>query len=127
MPQISKREFERLPLRVHDLLADVPLHDVWAVDLPGMRSGPTLDEFLQTAGMRQFALSPVARTLLNIRLAVGRILGWDGEPDATGWEPFTSRLTEEDRSKFLIAAGTREGSPLNCQRTTHNLGRPGGI
>jgi hypothetical protein len=34
MPQISDREFERLPLRVHRFLAGVPLHGVWAVDLP---------------------------------------------------------------------------------------------
>ena len=33
MQQISTREFERLPLRVH-FLAGVPLHGVWAVDLP---------------------------------------------------------------------------------------------
>lgn len=34
MPQISAAEYGALPLRVHTLLADVPLHDVWAVDLP---------------------------------------------------------------------------------------------
>ena len=50
MPQISAQEFERLPLRVHEFLAGVPLHDVWAVDLPRMRSGITLDEFLRAAG-----------------------------------------------------------------------------
>src|SRR6266576_5318076 len=54
MPQISTQEFERLPLRVHDFLAGVPLHDVWAVDLPRTRSGITLDEFLRTASTRLF-------------------------------------------------------------------------
>ena len=49
MPQISVQEFERLPLRVHAFLAGVPLHDVWAIDLPRTRSGITLDEFLRTA------------------------------------------------------------------------------
>jgi hypothetical protein len=48
MPQITTQEFERLPLRVHDFLAGVPLHDVWAVDLPRARFGITLDEFLRT-------------------------------------------------------------------------------
>ncbi len=47
MPRISTQEFEGLPLRVHDLLAGVPLHDVWAVDLPRLRSGITLDAFLR--------------------------------------------------------------------------------
>ncbi len=109
MPQISTQEFERLPLRVHAFLAGVPLHDVWAVDLPRTRSGITLDEFLRTASARLFALSPVARALLNIRLFVGRLLGWDREPSATAWETFTTRLTTADRSKSLAAAGAREG------------------
>ena len=52
MPQISAQEFRRLALRVHEVLAGVPLHDVWAVDLPRLRSGISLAEFLATAGTR---------------------------------------------------------------------------
>jgi hypothetical protein len=126
MPQISTHEFERLPLRVHDFLADVSLHDVWAIDLPRSRSGITLNEFLQTAGGRSqvncdccendrsrkgslLTRSPVVRTLLSIRFFVGRLLGWDREPASTAWETFTTRLTTADRSKSLVPAGTREG------------------
>jgi Protein of unknown function (DUF2867) len=109
MPQISTREFERLPLRVHDFLAGVPLHDVWAIDLPRMRSGITLDEFLRTAGALPFTPSAVVRALLGIRLFVGRLLVWDREPDATVRETFATRLTTADRSKSLALAGTREG------------------
>ena len=109
MPKISTQEFERLPLRVHAFLARVPLHDVWAVDLPRTRSGITLDEFLRTASKRLCTLSPVVRVLLNIRLFVGRLLGWDREPAATAWEPFTTRLTNDDRSKSLAPAGARDG------------------
>jgi hypothetical protein len=109
MPQIPKQEFERLPLRVHDLLAGVPLHDVWAVNLPRRAAGITLDDFLRTAGPRLFTLSPVARTLLNIRLAVGRILRWDREPSPAEQEPFAARLTTDDLSKSLVPPGTREG------------------
>jgi hypothetical protein len=126
MPQISTQEFERLPLRVHDFLAGVPLHDVWVVDLPRTRPGITLDEFLRTASTRSqvgcdccendrsrngslLTRSPVVRTLLNVRLFVGRLLGLDREPAATAWETFTTRLTTADRSKSLAPAGTREG------------------
>ena len=49
------------------------------------------------------------RVLLNIRLFVGRLLGWDREPAATAWETFTRRLTTADRSRSLAPAGTREG------------------
>ncbi len=40
MPQVSQGEFEALPPRVHAFLADVPLHDVCAVDLPPARFDP---------------------------------------------------------------------------------------
>jgi hypothetical protein len=109
MPQISRQEFERLPLRVHDFLAGVPLHDVWAVDLPRTRSGITLDEFLRMASTCLCRLSPVPRALLNIRLFVGRLLGWDREPAACAWETFATCLTTDDLSKPLAPAGTREG------------------
>jgi Protein of unknown function (DUF2867) len=126
MPQILRQEFERLPLRVHAFLAGVPLHDVWAVDLPKLRSGITLDEFLRTTGAQSQAgcdccekdcgtnrslltHSPVVRALLNTRLFVGRLLGLDREPASTAWETFATRLTTADRSRSLAPAGTHQG------------------
>ena len=109
MPRISRPEFERLPLRVHDLLAGVPLHDVWAVDLPRTRPGITLDEFLRAAGALPLTPSPVVRALLGIRLGVGRLLGWDREPDASVRETFAIRLTADDLAKSLVPAGTPAG------------------
>ena len=108
MPQTSTKEFERLPLRVHDFLAGVPLHDVWAIDLPRTRCGVTLDEFLRTASSCLLTPSPVVRVLLNIRLFVGRLF-WDREPAATAWESFATRMTTADRSRSLAPSGTREG------------------
>ena len=109
MPQISTQEFERLPLRVHDFLAGVPLHDVWAVDLPRPRSGITLSDFLRKASAHPSALSPLARLLVNIRLFVGRLLGWDRDPAVTAWDSFAKRLTAADLSKSLAPPGTHEG------------------
>ena len=108
MPEIATQEFEKLPLRVHEFLAGVPLHDVWAVDLPRLRSGITLDEFLRASGALPFRPSPVVRALLSIRFFVGGLLGWDREPDATVRQSFASRLTAADVSKSLAPAGTRE-------------------
>ena len=110
MPQISEQEFERLPLRVHDFLAGVPLHDVWTIDLPHTRSGITLDEFLRKASVRPCSLSPLARALLSIRLFVGRLLGWDREPAVTAWDSFAKRLTAADLSKSLAPPGRRDSS-----------------
>jgi Protein of unknown function (DUF2867) len=109
MPRISPPEFERLPLRVHAVLAGVPLHDVWAVDLPRLRDGITLDEFLRAAGGRPFTPSPVVRALLSLRFFVGRRLGWDREPSARVRETFATRLTAADVSRSLAPAGAREG------------------
>jgi hypothetical protein len=109
MPQISTEEFRRLHLRVHEFLADVPLHDVWAVDLPRTRSGITLDEFLRVANVQQCRLSPSARALLSIRLSIGRLLGWDRGPSATACETFATRMTTADRSQTLVPTGTPEG------------------
>jgi len=109
MPRISAQEFERLPLRVHDFLAGVPLHDVWAVDLPRARSGITLDEFLRTASTCPFTSPPPVRALMSIRLFIGRRLGWDREPAATAGESFATRMTNADHSRSLAPAGTREG------------------
>src|SRR5215472_3125206 len=110
MPQISTQEFERLPLRVHDFLAGVPLHDVWATDLARPlreRSSITLAEFFKIAGARPFTLSPLVR--VNTRLFVGRLFGWDCEPAATAWESFARRLTPADLSRSLAPPGTPEG------------------
>ena len=76
MAQISTQELKRLPLRVHSLMAGVPLHDVWAVDLPRWRGEVTLDDFLRTANnctldmcgcsnsLALFTPSPPVRSLL---------------------------------------------------------------
>jgi Protein of unknown function (DUF2867) len=49
------------------------------------------------------------RPLLDIRFFVGRFFGWDREPAATAWGTFATRLTDTDRSRSLIAAGTQGG------------------
>ena len=121
MPRVSTQEFERLPLRVHTFLAGVSLHDVWSVDLPHWRAGVTLDDFLRTANNDKFdacgcskssslfTTSTLVRMLLDIRFFVGRFFSWDQEPAATAWKSFATRLTDNDRSRSLAAAGTRDG------------------
>ena len=112
MPQISKHEFEELPLRVHSLLAGVPLIDAWVVDLPRNRSGVTLDTFLQAAKARRRTMSPAAQALVAIRLLLGRVLGWDREPANFAWDTFAARLTANDQSTSLVPAGTCDGSNI---------------
>jgi hypothetical protein len=110
MPQISEREFERLPLRVHQFLSGVPLHDAWAVDLPSPRDGITLQQFLRITKGQVLSPSPVVRGLLNLRFLIGRIFGWDRPQASTqAASTFAGRLTDTDRARSLVAAGVREG------------------
>lgn len=110
MPQISSQEFEQLPLRVHTLLADVPLHDVWVVELPRVRSGITLEAFRCSARDGFFTPSPAVRALLNLRFFVGRLLGWDrGPTEVASGEAFANRLTPADRAASLAPAGLKDG------------------
>jgi uncharacterized protein DUF2867 len=100
-------------------MAGVRLHDVWSVDLPHWRAGVTLNDFLQTTNnctldtcgcsnsAALFTPSPLVRMLLNIRFFIGRILGWDNEPATI--VTLATRLTDGDRSRSLIAPGTRDG------------------
>ena len=110
VPQISEQEFERLPLRVHAFLARVPLHDVWAIDLPRSRGGITLYEFLRAASGCLFTPSPVVRAMLKIRFFVGGLFGWDRTTSrATTSETFADRLTPADRARSLAPAGLKDG------------------
>jgi len=110
VPQISPAEFYALPLRVHTFLADVPLHDVWAVDLPARRDGVTVSEFLRRASQGGIGrLPPAARALIRLRFFLGRIFRLEAEPNDAVAASFAKRLTPEDRARSLVVSGTPEG------------------
>jgi len=117
MPQISPAEFYALPLRVHTLLADISLDDVWAVDLPAHCNDVTLCEFLRRARenksdradaeINRFPL--FARALFGLRFFLGRVLGLETEPKDAPVVSFGNRLTVEDRARSIVEPGTAEG------------------
>ena len=109
MKKPTMHEFQELPLRVHGFLADVPVHDVWAVDLPRLRSGVTLDEFLRLSHARLFSPSPLVRGLLSVRFFIGRLFGWDAAPIQATAGGFADRLTPADRAASLEPPGKRDG------------------
>ena len=72
------------PWRIHDLVGDFRLEDVWALPTPG---GP--DEFSRlvegiSSGDLARGSSRAARTLFAIRWKVGELLGWDGPETGLG-------------------------------------------
>ena len=99
-----------MPLRVHRFLTDIPLRDVWAIDLASPRTGITLDEFLRVASERIYTPTPVVRGLLKLRLLIGRVFGWDHPRTSPLAAPtFADRLTDADRARSIMPAGVREG------------------
>ena len=102
---------------MHSFLADIPLHDVWAVDLPACGDGVTLSDFLRRARenksdkadaeIDRFPL--VARALFGLRFFLGRVLGLETEPKNAQVASFGNRLTVEDRARSIVEPGTPEG------------------
>lgn len=110
MPQITAQEFLAIPLRVHSFLNNVALHDVWAVDLPAVSGKATLQEFHRRTKSRNQAgrMSLPVRALFGLRLFLGRIFGWDQEPERNKTAYLAERLTAEDREGSILPAGTTE-------------------
>jgi hypothetical protein len=108
--RVTPEEFERVDLRAHSLLADVPLHDVWAVDLPGGGPGRTIVDLRALLSAQELtAANPVVSFLFGLRARFGRALGWDRKPAGASEESFLHRLSAADRAASLVVPGTREG------------------
>jgi len=109
--RVKPAEFQRLSLRCHALLSDVPLHDVWAISLNGGGAGRTIQDaraILFSDPCRptnNFAV----RGLFALRWALGRAFGWDDERHDPSDASYVHRLAEDDRSKSKVSPGTREG------------------
>jgi hypothetical protein len=111
MSRISPQEFFAQPFRVHSFLAGVTLHDVWAVELPAVHDGVTLQEFRRRMKRKDPAerFSLPTRALIRLRFLAGRVFGWDSEPSETPQGLFAEQLTAHDRARSTVLAGTREG------------------
>lgn len=109
MPTVPRQEFKRLPLRVHTVLAGVPLHDAWAIDLAHWRPGIALCEFLKVSPLVGMGLSPSVRTLFRLRRRIGKTFGWDRRSDLASTPTFVSQVPPDVYDKSVIEPGTPEG------------------
>ena len=107
----TPEEFQGIPLRAHSLLAGVPLHDVWSVDLPRDRRGRTILDLRALLARKSLRNANAAvRFLLALRFGLGRVFGWDRVLPEAREESFLHRLSPADREASLVTPGTREGS-----------------
>jgi len=103
-------EYRQLDLRAHSLLADVPLHDIWLLELEGGGEGRTMEDVRRCFTPQTVTTANAAvRTLFAIRRTLGRMFGWDEGPERWDEELYTRRLTEEDRARTLVPPGADDG------------------
>jgi hypothetical protein len=116
------------PWRIHELVPDFELEDVWALPTPG---GPH-DFPRLVALMTSFdpeSVSPVVRALFAIRWKIGALLGWDGDAAGVGARvsPLRTRVPAElrggpDAPPFKALYMTRdEWAAEIANRTMHGV------
>ena len=108
--RIHREEFRNLRLEVHGILNDVPLHDAWAIDLPGGGPGRTISDvrsLIASANLR--AVNPVVRFLFVLRARAGRLFGWDAKIHSIGARQdrsYIHRLSDEVKRRSFLAPGS---------------------
>ena len=107
--RIDPGEFRARPLRVHALLHDVPLEDVWAIRLPGGGAGRTIQDVWAVFIAGVEAAPAVVKGLFWLRGRIGALFGWDHRRPAWNAESYADRLSAADRDQSLVAPGTRDG------------------
>jgi hypothetical protein len=108
--RVTPAEYEAVDLRAYSLLAGVPLHDVWSIELPGGGSGRTILDLRSLMSLENVAATHAAlRLLFALRRGLGKLIGWDREPPGSSSESFIHKLSPQDRERSLIAPGTFEG------------------
>ena len=108
--RVTPEEFRSVKLRCHALLADVPLHDVWAIPLDGGGPGRTIrDAHAILFGSQRPPAKLAVRGLFKLRWALGRVFGWDDERHDSLALSYMHQLTAADRAQSEVPPGTRAG------------------
>jgi len=108
--RIDPDEFRARPLRVHALLADVPLEDAWAIPLSGGGAGRTVRDLRAVVVAGREAAPAMVRGLFRLRGRIGALFGWDHQRPTWSTESYADHLSPADRARSLVAPGTPDGS-----------------
>jgi Protein of unknown function (DUF2867) len=107
--RIAPAEFLTRDLRVHTLLQDVPLEDVWAIHLSDGGAGRTVQDVRAAFVAGVQAAPPVVQGLFGLRRRLGSLFGWDRPRPEWEAESFASRLSSADRTQSVIPQDTSFG------------------
>lgn len=105
----SPAEYLGLKLRAHELLREIPLYDLWVVDLPGGGAGRTVADI--RALDSTVPPSRVVRAFFRLRRFLGRVFSWDRVP-VRPEDTLLPHLSERDRRESAIVPGTSDGAFL---------------
>ena len=104
------RDYQRLDLRAHELLADVPLHDVWRLELPGGGDQRSIADVRCLMNLERVAdANRAVRALFGLRTFLGRLFGWDSPSTQATAGSLAHRLTEDDVQRSLVEPGSLDG------------------
>ena len=108
--RVPAEEFRALDLEVHSFLADVPLHDVSAIDLPGGGPDRTISDVraLLSRDRARTEAVPV-RILFALRLGLGRLFGWDRPAHEHAEDSYVNKLSEDQQVRSIADPGTADG------------------
>jgi hypothetical protein len=107
--RVAAGEYQDLDLWAHSFLRDVPLHDAFAIDLPGGGEGRTMSDIRALLSPdAALKANPFVAALFQFRFFLGRIFGWD-DPGRFEKHSYLYRLGAEDRARSLIEPGTPDG------------------
>jgi hypothetical protein len=112
MQEIRADGFRQKTLRVHSILAGVPLRTLSRVDLQGGREGMTIAEISAIVGFGdqvEVEVGPITKALFWMRGMIGRVLHWDDAKELAESVSYLPRLREEDRARSLITPGKMQG------------------
>jgi hypothetical protein len=103
--RVKPADFQRLNLRCHALLSDVPLHDVWAIPLNGGGPGRSIQDARAILFGDRRPPNFAVRGLFTLRSAVGRAFGWDDERH----DPPSGSYVNRRRAGHRRATSSRDG------------------
>ncbi len=111
MNEIYESDFNKLSIKAHQFLADVPIHSLDFIELKGGRKGMLMDEIYRIIGLNQaeeYKFGFITDFLFWLRGQIGKILKWDNVPELVNANSWIKKLTQEEREKSLIPTGKVE-------------------
>jgi hypothetical protein len=119
-PHVSPEAFESADLYAHELLADVPVHDIWVIPLAGGGDGRTVQDVQAVmSGITPWEANSTVVVLVAIRGVLGWLLGWDEEHFDESELSYLQRVSGDIRARSLDEPG-RKGGYFRLMYTLEN-------